>query len=370
MRIAFISPFSPLKGGIARFSGLLEEALRKQGNDVFSVPFRALYPNFTAKSVEVPVPDNVRLVLYNPLSWLGTIRHIKSLKPDILLVAYWTGFLAPLFFVLHRMIGVRMVVLLHNFSSHESFIWEPLMQKLLVASADGFLTLSDAVSREVRAAISNIPLLTLFHSVYEPEGELPSAVDARRELNIDVHSPVLLFYGYVRHYKGLDTMLCAMPAILEREPALRLVVAGQFYEDLLGFRTLIDQLDIGENVDLYPGYVSAERSALFFAVADAVVLPYRNATQSGVVQLAYGYGLPVIVTPVGALPEMVRPGQTGWIARDTSSDGFAEAVGEFLDNRKGLSSMRSSIEAYRRDFSWEAFAASASSFLETIVARR
>ena len=109
---------------------------------------------------------------------------------------------------------------------------------------------------------------------------------------------------------------------------------------------------------------------LYFASADAVVLPYRSATQSGVVQLAYGYGLPVIVTPVGALPDMVRPGETGWVARDSSPEGFVDAVGEFLDARERLPLMRPEIEAFRREYSWEAFAASAGSFLETIAAGR
>jgi len=116
--------------------------------------------------------------------------------------------------------------------------------------------------------------------------------------------------------------------------------------------------------------VPLEQTALYFAAADAVVLPYRSATQSGVVQLAYGYGLPVIVTPVGALPEMVRSGQTGWVAGDASPEGLADAVGEFLESRERHISMRPAIEAFRREYSWEAFADAAGSFLETIAAGR
>ncbi len=371
MRIAFISPFFPLKGGIARFSGLLAEALREQReDDVVPFAFRALFPDFIAQGAEAPLPEKVRLVLFNPFSWPETIRSIRSLKPDIVLVAYWTGLLAPLCFVVRRLTRIKMVVLLHNLSSHESFFFEPFLQRLLAASADGVLTLSGAVSQEVKAAMPDIPLLTLYHPVYEPEGEIPSVQEARRALNLDARAPVLLFFGYVRHYKGLDIMLRAMPAILQREPALRLVVAGYFYEDVSLYRRLVDQLGISGSVDLCPGYVSAERSALFFAAADAVVLPYRSATQSGVIPLAYGYGLPVIVTPEGALPEMVRPGETGWVAGDRSPEGFANAVGEFLDKREKLSLMRPAIEAFRHEFSWEAFAASAGRFLETIAAGR
>ncbi len=359
-----------MKGGIARFSGLLEEALCKQGHDVIAVPFKALYPNVITKSSHVSVQQSAQLVLYNPFSWQETIYRLKLLKPDVLLVAYWTGLMAPLCFVLRRFTGIPMVVLLHNLSSHESFFFEPIMQRLLATSADGFLTLSEAVSRQVSAAIPDIPRRTLFHPAYEPEGQRSSSDEARKALNLDAQVPVLLFFGYVRHYKGLDRMLHAIPALLHREPSLRLIVAGQFYENIDRYRQLAEKLDISKNVDFYPGYVAAERTPLFFAAADAVVLPYRSATQSGVVQLAYGHGVPVIVTPVGALPEMVRHGETGWIARDVSPEGLAEVVGEFLDGREHCASMRPAIEAFRRTCSWESFAASAGSFLETIAADR
>ena len=161
-----------------------------------------------------------------------------------------------------------------------------------------------------------------------------------------------------------------MPAILQREPTLRLVVAGQFFEAPEKFRRLIGQLGIGSSVDLYPGYVSRERTSLFFKAADAVALPYRNATQSGVVQLAYGYGVPVIVTPAGALPEMVCHGKTGWVARDCSSEGIAMAVGEFLDSRKNLTLVHRTIEAFRKDYSWDSFAAAAGPFLEAEASMR
>ena len=378
MRIAFISPFFPLKGGISRFSGHLRDALQSCGYDVASIAFRALYPDFllkggaeVAQGADAALLKEARLVLFNPFSWFGAIRLLRSLKPELLLVAYWTGFLAPFYYAVRRLTGIRMVVLLHNLSSHEFFVFEPFMQKLLAASADGVVTLSGAVTQQVQVAMPEIPLLQLFHPLYEPDGEMPSVERARKELNLDLNSPVLLFFGYVRRYKGLDTMLRAMPVILQKEPDLRLVVAGQFHEDPESYRRLVAELGIGGNVDIYPGYVSAERSALFFAAGDAVVLPYSSATQSGVVQLAYGHGLPVIVTPAGALPEMVCSGKTGWIARDCSPEGFAEAVVEFLDSRKILEpDIRPAIETFCRDFSWEAYAEAAGRFLETIAARR
>ena len=370
LRIAFISPFFPLKGGIARFSGYVRDSLLRKGYDVLPVPFRALYPDFVTGGGTDGASaflSKSSLVLFNPFSWPATIRHLGTLKPDLLLVAYWSGLLAPLFYLLRRMTGIRMVVLLHNLSSHDAFFFEPLMRRLLAASVDGVITLSGEVSGGVRALMPEIPLLELFHPIYEPEGELPSGPDARRELALEVHAPVLLFFGYVRRYKGLDLLLEAMPAILKKEPRLRLLVAGQFLEDVGRYRRLIRELGITESVTLYPGYVPGERSALFFAAADAVVLPYRTATQSGVVQLAYGHGLPVIVSPAGALSEMVHHAETGWVARDASPEGFASAVGEFLESRKSPGAVRLAIEQFCRDSSWELFASRAGSFLENVA---
>ncbi len=377
LRIAFITPFFPLKGGIARFSGLLSDALLHRGYDVVPVSFKALYPEFLSKGALVSariadavVPDNVHLVLYNPFSWFGAIRSVSVLKPDILLAAYWTGLLAPFYYLLRSLTGIRIIVLLHNFSSHESFFFDSFMRRLLRAFADGFVTLSHAVSEEVRVAMPEIPVLPLFHPLYEPEGEACSMPDARRALHLADDSPVLLFFGYVRRYKGLDMLLHAMPDILQKNPALRLVVAGQFFQPLKIYKEMIEQLGIGGSVDLYPEYVSPERTALFFAAADAVVLPYRSATQSGVLQLAYGHGLPVIVTPAGALPEMVRQGETGFVASDCSSEGISEAVGEFLDRRKNLTGVRSAIALLCNDFSWDSFAASTGAFLEAEASGR
>ena len=180
LRIAFVTPFFPLKGGIARFSGLLRDALLDRGYDVVPVAFKALYPDFLSQGAvdadpaSDPVfPDEVRLVLYNPFSWFGTIRSIRSLHPDILLVAYWTGVLAPFYYVLRRLTGVKMVVLLHNLSAHESFFFDPFMSRLLSAFADGFVTLSKSVFQEVSAAMPEIPVLPLFHPIYEPERDIP-----------------------------------------------------------------------------------------------------------------------------------------------------------------------------------------------------
>jgi len=308
------------------------------------------------------------IVLYNPLTWFTLLRDLKRECPDVLLVAYWTGLLAPLFFVLRKLSGIRTVVLLHNLSTHEPFAFEPLLQKLLFASADGFITLSGEVSGALAAAGNAGPVTRLYHPVYPPfSGSLrPEKNEARRTLGYAEEASVLLFFGYVRRYKGLDLLLRAMPSILALYPDTRLLVAGQFYEPESGYRELVGQLGIARNVDFRPGYATDADAARYFAAADAAVLPYRRATQSGVVQLAYGYGLPVIVTPASGLADEVEQGRTGWIAGAATPEAIAAAVVAFLgDSRRGA--MIGHVREYAGDHTWEQFAGEAAAFISSVA---
>ncbi len=360
-----------MRGGIAKFSDLLLESLAESGCEVQPLPFRSIYPGFldrtspdtSSTALAERGPDD-GIVLYNPLTWFRPVRTLKSMDPDVVLMAYWTGFLVPLYFLVSAMSRRKCVVLLHNYSSHEPWFFERFMQKLLNRFPDAFITISGTVDRELEAAIPGKPRLKLYHPVYEPAGKRYSRSEARRELGLGPDGPVLLFFGYVRRYKGLDLLLDAMPALLRSEPTLRLVVAGQFFEDPAPYREMITRSGISDKVTLHEGYVPAERTGLYFAAADAVVLPYRSATQSGVVQLAGGYGLPVIVTPAGELPGMVLQGRTGWIASEASAQGIAAAVEEFLSARPDLEAMRQEIASFNSRFSWSEFARKAAEFLE------
>ena len=436
MRIAFISPFFPLKGGISRFSGLLADELQAKGHAVQRSGFKKLFPSFLVRghSPEAPehtaetsvqgasgtasiksapgtasekdavsvasvqgasgtasiksaqgapgtasikiAPGTARihsLVLYNPFSWLSLLHSLKRGRPDVLLFAYWTGLLAPLLFTVRRLSGIRTVVLLHNLSTHEPFVLEPFLRKLLLASADGFITLSREVADALAAAGNTKPVASLYHPPYPPGPPLSGSVRpeksrARRSLGYEGDVPVLLFFGYVRRYKGLDLLLRAMPEVLAAFPDARLLVAGQFYEPESGYRELIGRLGIAGSVDLRPGYASDRDTARYFAAADAAVLPYRQASQSGVVQLAYGYGLPVIVTPAGGLAAEVEQGRTGWIAGAITPEAIAAAVTGFLRD-EDRPAMEQGVREYAGGHTWERFAGEAASFIRSVAHR-
>jgi glycosyltransferase involved in cell wall biosynthesis len=370
-----LTPFPPLKGGIARFSGRLVQAFEEIGCEVLRVPFRRLWPRWLMKGRQAsesgtPQADysGLSIDLLNPVDWFAVSHRLGEALPDVLLVASWSGIFAPLCAVVRRVSGLKTVVLLHNFTSHESIPGESLLNRLLVASADGFITLSRSVESELLGFAPEARSLCLFHPVYERQGVMPSRSEARRSLALPETSRVLLFFGYVREYKGLDTLIDAMAVLLQREPAIRLVVAGEFFLDASVFREQIARLGIDGAVLFHEGYVPSGDVATFFSAADAVVLPYRAATQSGVVSLAFGHGVPVITCNAGDLGNQVEHGRTGWVVRETGANALADGILDYF-GRSDRQSLERNIEETCRRSSWRVFASRAVGFLEACCGR-
>jgi glycosyltransferase involved in cell wall biosynthesis len=283
-----------------------------------------------------------------------------------MLVAYWIGIQAPLCFVLRRFSGVKSVVLLHNFTSHERIPFvESLWKMILGASADGFITLSGSVRRELMQFSPSARAVELFHPVYDPFGLLPSKEEARLQLGLGSKEQVLLFFGYVRHYKGLDMLLEALALAGAQGSPIRLIVAGEFFQNVETYRELARALGVAGHVSLEPGYVPPERVATLFCAADAVVLPYRAASQSGVVQLAFGHNTPVIVNDTGGLAGQVDHRRTGWVVADPSPRTLAEAIVAFFRERESLQ-MEEHIREVRNSRSWSRFGAGAGKFLNEV----
>lgn len=370
-----LTPFSPLKGGIARFSSRLRLAFEASGCEVISMPFRRLWPRWLMKGAQPSEPGSaampsvaLSLDLMNPLAWLRSARRVRAAKPDVLLMVYWSGVLAPLSAVVRRTSGLKTVVLLHNFTSHERLPGESMLKHLLIASSDGFITLSRSVESELLAFAPGVRTLGLFHPVYEREGAMPSRAEARLTLGLPDAARVLLFFGYIREYKGLDILLDALALALRHDSSIRLVVAGEFMLDPEVFRARAATLGIAGSIDFRPGYVPSGEVATLMAAADAVVLPYRTASQSGVVQLAFGHGVPVIACDTGDLAAQVEHGRTGWVVREAGADALSEGILAFFNERDRLPLEGCIEEACCRN-SWSAFAARAAAFLEVCSGR-
>jgi D-inositol-3-phosphate glycosyltransferase len=339
LHLALVGPLYPYRGGIAHFTQSLGRRLEARGHRVSAVTFRRQYPErlFPGRTqFEQTRPadafDAPRLLdTVDPLSWERTARHLRSLAPDAVVFQHWMPFVAPALGSVARRLGdVRRLAVVHNALPHERRPGDRLLTRYALRAMDGLVVLSDSVRRDVERLAPDVPVLQRAHPVYDFFGEPVPRTEARAALNLPADAPVLLFFGFVREYKGLRVLLDAMPQIRERVPGVRLVVAGEFYDDEAPYRAQVRRLGLGDAVRFDAEYIPNERVAHYFGAADLVVQPYLSATQSGVAQIAYHFERPLVTTDVGGLAETVPP-DAGLVVPPENPAALADAVVRFFE---------------------------------------
>ncbi len=369
MSYCILGPVVPLRGGIAHYTTLLASELQKRG-EVNVISFSRLYPRFLypGKSqveqngaLEPPADVQFCLDTMNPLTWWRTAKKIIVLRPEMLIVPFWVTYLVPpilsVVSMVRRRLATKVLFICHNVIPHDVSRMHLLLVKALLKKGDFAIVHSEQEKRLVQEAAPNIDVVKHVHPIYgffgasgsKADHEL-SLQDARANLRISKDKLVLLFFGFVRPYKGLDLLIEAMPMIRQRLDAYLLVV-GEFWESRTRFDEMIEELSLVENIRIIDRYVPDNEVALYFSAADIVVLPYREATQSGVIQIAYAFHKPVITTNVGGLPEVVGDGETGYIVSKESPEAIAGAVLRFARER-GSVDFTTNIEAILDRFSW------------------
>jgi glycosyltransferase involved in cell wall biosynthesis len=367
MRVALVGPTYPYRGGIAHHTTLLSEALRKK-HDLLFVSFTRQYPKFLfpGKSDKEPgakavAETQVEYLLdsMNPLSWVATARRIARFKPELLILPWWVAFWAPQFwtlsFLVRRFCRVRVVLMCHNVLEHEAGIFKAVATRLMFSCADRIVTQSASETERARNLLGEgASITTGFHPTYAPLAkDVPDVAEARKILQLG-KKKVLLFFGFVRPYKGLDVLLEAMPKIIAKHDVLLLVV-GEFWKDKGRYLQQIQDLNIEQCVRIHDEYVPNEAVGRYFAAADLVVQPYRSATGSGISQLAYGFGKPVVATRVGNLDEVVEDGVSGRLVPPGDAKALAAAVNESLEDGV-LQPMSQNAALVAEKFSWDRLA--------------
>lgn len=341
LHLALVGPLYPYRGGIAHFTQSLGRRLEARGHRVSAITFRRQYPEllFPGRTqFETTRPadafDAPRLLdTVDPVSWARTARHLRRLAPDAVVFQHWMPFVAPaLGTVARRLGGVRRLAVVHNALPHERRPGDRLLTRYALRAMDGLVVLSDSVRRDVETLAPGVPVLQRAHPVYDFFGAPVPRAEARAALGLPADAPVLLFFGFVREYKGLRVLLDAMPQIRARVPDVRLVVAGEFYDDEAPYRDQVRRLGLGDAVRFDAEYIPNERVAQYFGASDLVVQPYLSATQSGVAQIAYHFETPVVTTEVGGLAETVPP-DAGLVVPPKNPAALAEAVARFFDER-------------------------------------
>ena len=344
-RIAVVGPMHPYRGGIAHFTEMTVQGLAERGHDVRPVSFSRQYPELlfpgeTQYEPESDAPEVVRdaprlLDSINPLSWFRTGLHLRDVAPDAVVFQYWMPFFAPAYGVvargLRRHYGIPSFAVVHNALPHERHPGDAWLSRFFLRACAGHVVMSDAVAEDTRRLAGPAPRLRrIAHPVYERFGDPVPRAEARAALDLPADAPVLLFFGFVREYKGLHVLLRALPDALDALPDLHLVVAGEPYDDPGRYRRLIREQDLAAHVHWHEEYVPSERVPTYFGAADLVVQPYVSATQSGVAQIATHFGTPMIVTDVGGLAETVPHEDVGFVVPPENPPALAEAIVRFF----------------------------------------
>jgi glycosyltransferase involved in cell wall biosynthesis len=361
MRIALLGPLAPWRGGLAQYLALLGEALMPAA-EVRGWTFTLQYPGFlfpgesqldpAAARPKFPVDATLNSIA--PPTWRATSRAIERFAPGLVILKWWIPFFAPSFASAVgplRRNGTRVVLVCDNLVPHEKRPFDGALTRWMLRNSDGYLVMSESVERDLDALKPGARRRRVLHPLYAQfDRGRHTRESARAALGLE--GEVVLFFGYVRHYKGLDTLLEAWPAVRARRPAT-LVVAGEFYEDAAPYQRLASAA--GDSVRMLSRYVPDDEVEALFKAADVVVLPYRSATQSGVTHVAYALGAPVITTDVGGLGETVVPGETGLVVPPEQPAALAAAIVRFFE--EGMAPrLRAGVERVRREHSWQALA--------------
>lgn len=363
MRIAFLSPFYPFRGGIAQFGDSLYLALAAK-NEVKAFSFTRQYPGllFPGKTQYVSDSDMDRnipvtrvLDSVNPFTWNKTAKEIIKFNPDIVLISYWMPFFAPAFGKIAGLLkskGIKIIGLLHNVIAHEKRFGDEALTKYFFNRCDGFVLLNRSSEKDLLELKPDARYITHSHPLYDHYGSKIEQTEAKKKLDIPLNKKVILFFGFIRDYKGLDLLIDSMNNLSDD---YMLLIAGEVYGDFKKYEEQIDSAGLREKISLHIRYIPETEIPLFFSAADVCVLPYRTATQSGIVGIAYHFDLPVIVTNVGGLAEMVDENRTGLIINEPNSLLINEALKKyFSENLK--EKFMPFIAEYKSQHSWQKLA--------------
>jgi glycosyltransferase involved in cell wall biosynthesis len=366
MKIVLIGPTYPFRGGISHYTTLLCTALR-QKHSVKFISFKRQYPKliFPGKTDKDPSshPTCVDAVDYlidslNPLTWLQTVKEIVHYSPEMIVLPWWVAYWAPQFLFIitlaKKRTKARVVFVCHNVEEHESSTLKRIISRAVLTKADKFITHSSEETKKLQHLLGDqINVSTGFHPTYaDLSGDRYSKAEAKKILALK--GPVLLFFGFVREYKGLGVLLDALPVVLEKKN-ITLMVVGEFWKDKGAYLDKIEEYGISEHVRIVDKYVPNEDIGKYFAAADLVVQPYLSASGSGISQIAYGFDRPVIATDVGSLPDVVEDGVNGRIVRPGDAEGLAQAILASLDPATLEKFMQNASET-KDKFSWKRMA--------------
>jgi D-inositol-3-phosphate glycosyltransferase len=379
MRIIILGTAHPYRGGLASYNERLAWQFISEGHETEILTFTLQYPGvlFPGKTqyTDSPAPAGIRITRVldsiNPFNWIRTGKMIRKAKPDMLIIKYWNPFMSPCFGTVARIArknrnaDTRVICIFDNVIPHEKSFIDRILTRYFVRSIDGAVVMSRSVGDDLKEFRVNIPVAFNPHPLYDNYGGIIPRDEALKKLNLDSGYSYLLFFGFIRAYKGLDLLLEAFADKRLRGRKLKLIIAGEFYESADPYKAIIEKNNLGDDVIMYDRFIREDEVALFFSAADLVVQPYRSATQSGVTQIAFHFERPMLVTDVGGLSEIVIDGRCGYVVK-SEAGAVANAIDDFFANRRQDHFIRG-VKEEKTKFTWEKLTRSISNILSQIT---
>lgn len=368
MKIAYLGTAHPLRGGLAAFNERLSQELTEQGHDVTLWSFSLQYPSFLfpgkTQYTDEPAPAGLKIRTevnsVNPFNWLSVGSKMNKEQYDLIIVKYWMPFMGPAFGTILRGAKkngkTRVVCIVDNIIPHEKRPGDKQFTNYFVGAVDAFITMSKEVLADVKTFTSK-PSFFSPHPIYDNYGAAVSKADACARLQLDPANKYLLFFGFIRDYKGLDILLQAMANERIKEAGIHLIVAGEYYSkdnEALNNQIIADN-QLQSTVHLFTDFIPGNEVSYYFSAADVVVQPYKHATQSGITQIAYNFEKPMVVTNVGGLTEVVPDGKVGFVA-EPDPRSVADAILKFYQPGS-IPNLRENILAEKHKYSWQVFTA-------------
>jgi len=358
LKILTIGPFPPLRGGISDFHYSLFNEFSKH-HDISVLSFKKLYPSilfpgknqYHDKHVDVDSVYNI-LNPINIFSWFRAKKIINNINPDRIIISYWHFFFIPLYiYILKNAKNVKRYVLFHNVLSHQRKSYEIYLLRLFLKYIDCCVVMNDSAKKQINEIDNNKKIIKTFHPLYVLDNNAHTKESARKELGI-VDSKVILFFGLIRPYKGLDNLIKAVKHLNGSLSDFKVVIAGENYESMSKYYNLINKLNLEEKFMFDLKFIDEDNTAKYFIASDIVVMPYKHGSQSGVLSLAYNFNRPVIVTNVGGLSEYIVNGKTGFVVSDEKE--LSNKIGHFFKENM-FEEMTYFIRDYKKQFSWKEF---------------
>lgn len=362
-KVIIIGSAWPLRGGgIATFNERLARAFQAAGDEVSIYSFSLQYPSFlfpgSSQYGNEPQPEGLTIKTcinsINPFNWIRVGMAIRREKADLVVVRYWLPFMGPCLGTILRLIRgnkhSKIVCIADNVIPHEKRPGDRWFTRYFIKPVDAFITMSEKVMQDLRL-FTQKPARMAVHPLYDNFGEPVTKTDARQHLHLPATGPIILFFGFIRAYKGLDLLLEALHLLKQKNGSIpKLLIAGEFYEDRAPYDQLIRQYQLADDLYLHTDFIPDNEVRYYLCAADFIIQPYKHATQSGITPLAYHFDKPMLVTRVGALAEMVPHAKAGWVAEPNAAS-IAAGIEQLY--ALGETSFFPHLRAEKKKYSWD-----------------